>query len=668
MSTLFEIGEWIKEHEPLIVQEWLAEGTVVNIFSKHKVSLKKFSENFAKGIIEHTVDVIQSKKEMNNCPIMNKFVDLMLKKHIKSEEILIICVTLRTTVLTHLVANNIQLIQDASTLKAILKIFDVNLSGVLANFDRASMEINLDKQKESQLKKYLSRLQTILDAQDNIIFKLRDYQLYIANKALYITTGVKDMTAFKKKYPMPLNFIKDVDFHSTLFKNRHYDKWINQIVEHHRGECKIKIFDHITNQSSLMKMKITKIGEFNDFVFTLENITAQQNKINSLSNLAYKDSLTNMNNLKGFELLLEEKLHKSENKNLKILILELKGFTLYSEQHPRAESEKLIADIAESIKEYYPRESARIDKNRFAILSNELTLENSHQFIQDLEKTVALSTHPDSIKINAAIILLHEKETADSLIERGELLLHHTKNAPDELIIDEHIMNRQEQERLQQQKLFLSKIKEYQQDNKNIDVTNYYLEIPLKSSAKIIAVTQKEIRVHVRKISVISLNYGDILYIEMENEQDFKASVKSIDIEKDELVLEYFKQVKTSPLNRQSLHVKLKHPLEIVLKSEKVQIIEELDTVSIKTFVVFVNHLYDIKEGSELKMSVAFNKQEEQFIGNVVKLLPVANKFKLIIHLQQTPSIERALISFVSTRQMEIIKELQEKASFISKK
>ena len=132
---------------------------------------------------------------------------------------------------------------------------------------------------------------------------------------------------------------------------------------------------------------------------------------------------------------------------------------------------------------------------------------------------------------------------------------------------------------------------------------------------------------------------------------------------KNDIVLDNFSAVKSSPLDRREIHVKLKEPIEILIKSEKTQIPEELETVSISTFVVYVNHLYDIKVGSELKMYTQLIDKEEDFLGNVVKIIPIADRFKLIIHLKPTPNIEKALIPFVSARQIEIIKELQEKAS-----
>ena len=663
MENIYKIGSWLQEKKAYIIKQWCSDDAVVNIFKKHKVNLSSFCTKFAPNILSHVIDVMQSKKEMRDCPVMNKFVDLMLQKEIKSEEILAICTTLRETVFNALLDSYPDFSNDSMSMKRILKIFDANLRGVMANFDNKRVELHADKQKELQLKRYLKRLQIILDAQDNIIFKLHDNQLYIANKALYFITGVTDIQSFKKKYKTPLAFIKHVDFHDALFKKKEYHQWISKIITEHKGQCKAQIFNHLSNQTSLMKVKITQIDALDDFVFTLENITEQQNKIDRLSGLAYKDSLTGLSNLKGFEELIEKKLSDAVNTNLKILMIELKGFSLYSEQNTKEKGDQLIKTIAQSIQERYPENSARIDSNRFAILSNNLTLESSNDLVNKIESILSSTPNTTDVNVKATVILLHDKESAESIIERGEILLNNIQGDTEEKVIDDALVAKKEEERLKQETSFLSLMQHLKSDNKSISVTNYYMEIPLKSSAKIVNISENSMTVNVRKISAISLYPKDEVYIQMPEKPNFKARVRSIAANKNDIVLDNFSAVKSSPLDRREIHVKLKEPVEILIKSEKTQIPEELETVSISTFVVYVNHLYDIKVGSELKMYTQLIDKEEDFLGNVVKIIPIADRFKLIIHLKPTPNIEKALIPFVSARQIEIIKELQEKAS-----
>lgn len=603
---------------------------------------------------------------MKDCPIMNQFVDLMLKKDIKSEEILTICISLRVTFFNNLLEEYPNFSNDAVAMRQILKIFDTNLTGVLANFENSKNKLGTARQKELELKKHLSHLQTILDTQDNIIFELHDQHLYLANKTLYLTTGAKDIQEYRHKYEKPLSFIRHVNFYTALFEDKDYDNWIIQIITQHHGRCRAKIFNHMTNKTSLMQMKITQIEELNNFVFTLENITEQEKNIKHLTQMAYKDTLTGLDNLKSFEKLIENKLNNTLNSDFKILMIELKGFNLYSEKNPKEESEGIIKDIARSIQTHHKNNTARIDYNRFAILSNTLTLENSKELVNQISNIVSSTPNTSAIDINAAVILLHEKETSDAIIERGEILLNNIKEYTQDMIVDDTIVNKQEEERLKKQNSFLSLMKQYKNDNKTLPVTNYYLEMPLKSSAKILNITQNEMTISIRKVSSVSLENNGTVYIEMPKKPNFKAKVKSIDVNKSHVVLEHFKEAQNSPLDRRNIHVQLEEPLEVLIKLDKTQIPEELDTVSITSFVIYVNHLYNIEVGSELQIYVKLVNKEEEFLGQVVKILPDADQFKLIVHLETTSNIEKVLVPFVSTRQIEIIKQLQDKSSYLN--
>ncbi|WP_418641022.1 hypothetical protein [Sulfurimonas sp. ST-27] len=88
MHNLYEIGAWLTQHSASVIEQWLNDPKILSIFTQHKINRQKFSKNFATAILSHAVDVMQAKKEMQNCPSMNKFVDLMLKNNITADEIL----------------------------------------------------------------------------------------------------------------------------------------------------------------------------------------------------------------------------------------------------------------------------------------------------------------------------------------------------------------------------------------------------------------------------------------------------------------------------------------------------------------------------------------------------------------------------------------------------
>ena len=667
MNNLFKIAEWVEQNKSVIVQDWIDDANIIAIFKKHSISRNKFSTNFAIKILEYSIGVMRSEKEIGNCPFMNKFVNYMIQHKITSQEILQVCTPLRSTVLINLIKNYPNFSEDLKLIKDILKIFDANLSGVLKNYDQIKSKMNSAvEQKNFTLKTYLSRLQTILNTQENIIFKLHGGKIFIGNTALYKTAGVKNLEQFKKKYPQPLSFIKSVDYHDSIFQKQNYEEWISLIVANHQGLCKANLFNRLTNKTSMMHIKISRIDDNNEYVFTIQNLAEVHNRQNKNDTINDVDTLTNLSNLKGFEEMLEAKLKDTNKKDLKILMIELHGLTIYSEQNSEEQADTLITDIAQTLKEKYNDEVARIDYNRFVILNNTLTLEVSNELVTEIGTIISSAPNAQNINVNAAIVLLEDSDTLNSAMHHGEILLEHIKKQDAHQVIDDNIITQEEAKRLQDEKKFLSLMEKYKSDKKSLPVTNYYLEIPLQSDAKIIDISEKEMTLDIRKIAAIALNEHDHIYISMPSRPNYRAAIKKANIEKNQIVLEKFEAIEASKLDRKNIHVKLNEPLKVLIKSGKIQILEDMESLSVDTFIVIVKHLYNIEKDSEVTIfATLINGQEEKFTGSVYKIIPVADKFKLVIQLDQMKSIQNSLVSFISQRQIEIIKELQNKASLV---
>jgi len=597
MNDLLKIAEWIEQKKLIIIHEWIENTNIIGIFKKHNISTNKFSTNFAIQILEYNISVMKSEKEVGNCPVMNKFVNYMIQHEITSQEILQICTPLRSIVLKNLFKSYSNFTQDLISIKKILTLFDANLSGVLKNYDQIKSKINSTiEQKNLTLKTYLNRLQAILNTQENIIFKLHGDEIFIGNKSLYRTVGVENLEQFKKKYPHPLSFIKSVDYCNPVFQKQNYEEWINWIITNHEGQCIIKLFDKFTNKTSMMLMTISKIGVEKDYVFTIQDLTKIYNKQNKNDHMNDVDTLTNLSNLNGFEKLLEEKLKDIDNKDLKILMIELHGLSLYREQNAKVQADKFIIDMVQILKEKYNDEVARIDYNRFVILDNSLTLESSNELVKEIDTIISAIPNTKDINVKAAIVLLEDSDTLNNVIHHGEILLEYIKEQDSAQVVGDNTITQEEVRRLQYEKQFLLLMKEYQTNKKTLPVTNYYLEIPLKSDATIINVSEKEMTLDIRKIAAVALHENDHIYISMPSKSNYRAAIKKVNIEKNQILLKRFEPIEASVLDRTNIHVKLSVPLEVLLKSDKVQILEGLESVSVDTFVIIVNHLYNIPE------------------------------------------------------------------------
>ena len=657
MNTMYLLGEWIKSEIQSIVALWLYEPSVKEVFKSHKINIEKFSEKFAKAIILHNIDVIKGDKEIKDCPIMNTFVTYMLKKNISSKDIFIICSKLRAAIFEKLWKSYPDFSNNLESINQIIYIFDTNLSGVLAYYDSENIKNLLQKQENIDLVHYIHRMQIILDAQKNLILKIHDNKLFLANKSLLLATGTASQKIFKENYKHPLHFINSVDVFQNIFQAHEYDKWLDKIIAENNGICLVEFFDHIANRSSTMQMSIIQIDQKNDYVLTLN--TLEKNELNRANDLIFTDSLTNLANFTKFKKMIEEKLSKTEDEQLNIFMLQLKGFTLYKDTHGVEDANTLIQNVAQQLKELYPDCTAKIDTEKFAIVDQNMNLEIAKNIIEKINTIVQQST--DDIQTIGALIVRQKEDSIEFILARGNTLLSEIKIDSLQKIIEDSVILKKEDERIQAQQIFLETMQVYKNEKKTLPVTNYFLEIAIKSNAQILDVQKEQIIINVRKISLFSLHENEFVYIEMPQKNNFRAVVKTLDRIENRVVLHKFERVKSSPLDREHVHVKLEIPVRTMIISNKNKFQGALESVSINTFSIITDHIYDIKLGSELKIYTRLRTEDSEFKATVFKIIAIADRFKIIARIQYTQIVEEELVPYVSTRQMEIIKELQKK-------
>lgn len=659
MHELKDITIWLIDRRDIIVDAWLSNSVVSQYLSSHEINIEKFSTKFAHPILLHNLAVLDGTKPSGDCPIMNQIVNFMIQKNITSQEIFTICAKLRATVFEYLFKEYPNFFQNADEAIRIMELFDDNLSGVLSNFDVKSLEKNLHNQENIVFKKYAKRLQVVLDAQKNIILKIHDNKLFLANKALFLATGVKNSNEFNKKFSHPLNFIKTVSTFENLFRRKEYDEWLMQLIDKNEGRSNIEFFDHIINKKSVMQMSVSKVGELNDFIFTFENLVNVQYEIKKLNNISYKDSLTDLANLTKFKEMVEEKIASYPQDDLHILMIHLNGFKIFNDIHDDKSVEELIKNVADILKENNPDNSAKIDFERFAIICKEKNLEEAKNIVEKINLLLEENNYKDEIKPLAALVLHRKNDTIELMLARADLLLKHVKIDSLKTIVDETVIGEKEKIRLEQEKKFLQLMKIDFEEKKTVPVTNYYLEIGIKSDATILLITEDQLMIMVRKVALFSLYQGDPVYIQMPQKPNYKALVYKVDKLENYVTLHSFRAVDSSPLDRKHVHVKLEQPLEVSLSFESEKINAILQSISINTFEIVLQHIYTLQIGSEIEITAALSGKEDLFKGNILKIIPLVDRFIIVIHLEITSSTEEILSPYVSNRQLEIIKNLQ---------
>ncbi|MGB3961890.1 MAG: GGDEF domain-containing protein [Sulfurimonas sp.] len=659
MKTLQEITAWLMEQRDVIVDTWMHESAVKEYLSAHKINSDKFATKFAHPILLYNLEVVSMSKKSGACPIMNQFVKYMIQKKISSHEIFGICSKLRSTILKTLYKNYPNQFDRAEIIMNIIDVFDNNMAGVLRYFDDQSLENRLENEKNIDLTHDSKKLQIILDVQKNIFFKIHANKLFVGNKAFYLATGVQDKKELEKHFLHPLDFIEATSVYEELLKRKEYDKWLMKVIRDNDGQCEVKFFNHTLNKRSMMIMHVRQLDEADHFICYLEDIFAEKNEIKKINALSSIDPLTDLANLTKFKEMLEKQIDTQPQDELSILMIDIDGFKIFHDTHDKKSGEKLIQNISDILKDTYPDNVARIDFERFAMICQEKSLHNTQDIIDKINLLLEENNYQDKIKPLAAIVVHRKNDTVELMLARGDILLNQVKLDSLETIIDDTAIIKQEAIRLEQEKKFLLQMKMNREEKKTIQVTNYYLEIGIKSDATILSVTEDKMSISMRKIALSSLYQNDSIYIKMPQKPDYKALVYKVDKLEGYVVLHLFKAVHLSPLDRNHVHVKLPQPVKVSLYFNAKRIVAKLQSVSIRTFEIVMQDIHALEIECNVSITATLNEKEASYSGKIFKIISLVDRYIVVVHLDVNALTDEILSRYVSSRQIEIIKDLQ---------
>ena len=215
-----------------IVREWMNDTIIADIFALHRISVEKFTLNYAPAIVDYFVNVIRGTKELGDCPIMSKFVKYMLLKNIAPHEVYDICTRFRKSVSTNILENPTTICEDyIEILNEISIIFDANFSGVLTLFNGLSIKQEVTVKKSSEYKKEFQNTASIIDVIGVKVFVVQSGRIILGNRLFFQMLGVNDIEDLYGKYSDGLSFFKNIDYETELFKSREYNSWTEALIK-----------------------------------------------------------------------------------------------------------------------------------------------------------------------------------------------------------------------------------------------------------------------------------------------------------------------------------------------------------------------------------------------------------------------------------------------------
>ena len=671
-TQLVRIIDYLQSSQLEIAVLWMREPKVTQIFLQYKISRKKFIPTFGVKVIDYFADVLDDKQEIGNCPFMNKFIDYMSHQDITVKEVFLICMAFRRSLFVNLINHELLQVKDVQMIGTLSEVFDQNLAGVIDYFNKLEMIKEKKIQKENDDKESIIKLQTILNLQDNIILKIKDCKIILANKAFLKALNLASLKEFHQKFPKIWNFIQEVDIAKDAFNSYQYDQWLEALLDSGINLAKVKFYNHLKKTDCLyhLKMKIFSKKE-NSYIMIFDDISAHQNQIDKLAQYVYIDPVTNIYNRWKFDEALDEAITASpESKNsISLLIIEINDLMHINDMYGREIGDQLIRDISSVINAKFGALGifARIEGSRFALLlqnqsrKSNLTLAKKIQRSSD-DVNYINTLHPI---YNIAIIHYDDDDTELSLLNRAHLILEDIQKNSQYFIKDDYTLLQEIQEREYHSEQFIQECNALFESNKKLPVVNFFKGIPIQSDATIFSVEKGALTLSIRKIAVAALHINDRIYINMpDGKENIRARVSDIDKDVSSITIDTFKFMKYSPLDRKNIQVQTFNISDSFLKIGNTQIIGKLYSISSDIAVIILPHIYGVSQNVDaiLDTTLAWehNHKHLSIQAEIFEIIQIDREFKVMLKISVPKDINEIIISYVADRQIKIIKELQD--------
>ncbi|BDY13732.1 sensor domain-containing diguanylate cyclase [Hydrogenimonas cancrithermarum] len=667
-EKIIQVALLLEDRKAEVAKAWVSKKSVSQILSKYRMDPDRFGSGIAVRIIDHFAKVLRQQEPVGRCPVMSRFIDLMYEKKITVKEVFLICMGFRRALFSQMATHGKIGREESWIIELLSELFDQNLSGILEYFEKQLLEKRLQKQREEDFQDHIRRLHTILDLQENAIFKIRDNRLFLANSAFYETVGAADRDDFMHTYPDIWNFIENVDCFEELFAMKKYEEWIEKSIRECEGKCEVELFDYRSNRRAQMEMTIRSMpkGETGEYIVVMQDITEQKAQLASMAQMVYTDALTQVPNRRKFNEMLATYL--KEKRPFYLLLIDIHNLTEINEALGRDAGDLILKTFAEGMFHHLDEKSffARIDGDRFALLAEEADHDNA----EVLAKKVLAELHTifyneeEHTKGNIAIVSCQPDDDAHTMLGRGDRVVQCIINQGGDAIMDDTLLVEEDRKIKAATKTFLAQCQRLFETKQPLEIVNHYFEVPIDSKAQIVKIIDDLIWVRLRKVAVHALHRNSEIYIKTEEKPHFKAIVEDLDKEKSWVRLGHFEPVMHSPLDRKNVHVELVPPLEGILRKEKIQVPIDIETISVDSLTIFMTHMTDLVRDDrvEIETTLRWNGRTENLTlsGHIFKMKKSGLNIRLVITLEPCKIIEEILTPFVAHRQLEIIKELKE--------
>ena len=201
------------ESKDLILSQWLSYDSPQKILEQHNIDKNHFLDEYASGVFDYFMGIIDGKVELGNCPVMQKLLSYLKNREISADELFEICSHFRRSMIDFSYDKDFNS-KDMSS--EISYIFDKNFRGILKYYTdtifQKLIDARLETDKASRAKEFFlsnmsHEIRTPLNAilgfvnlliEEDVSKKHRRYLDIILSSGENLLTIINDILDFSK--------------------------------------------------------------------------------------------------------------------------------------------------------------------------------------------------------------------------------------------------------------------------------------------------------------------------------------------------------------------------------------------------------------------------------------------------------------------------------------
>lgn len=299
---------------------------------------------------------------------------------------------------------------------------------------RKLIELNLSL--ESKIEQEISKIKSILDAQDNIIIVTNREKITNVNKKFLDFFGIKDFDKFISTKKDIFDFFQEEFGFITKEQINKQESWIKYIKELHEIDRIVKI-KGINQEEKIFAINVDYYDNKEDYyVFSLTDITKLKEKSNLLEYQASHDKLTGLFNRNRFDELYSKEIKRAKryNNDLSIIIFDIDNFKMINDNYGHQIGDEVLKEMAKIILNNVREQdiNVRWGGEEFLILLPQTNLLGASTVANKIRSSVETNVFTsNSLCITASfgVTQLLENDDESSLIARSDKFLYEAKKS-----------------------------------------------------------------------------------------------------------------------------------------------------------------------------------------------------------------------------------------------